>query len=97
MKKTIAVIVALGVLLAGCGRPQYLGSGAEQKYYPTYGLFNDVSSRSKNVCYETSVGNVIWSILLFETVVFPVYFIGWSLFNPVRLKHGADDQCTFDS
>lgn len=97
MKKTIALVVALSILLAGCGHPQYLGQGSEQKYYPTYGLFNETSSKSKNVCYEISVGNVIWSVILIETVVFPVYFVGWSIYNPVRLKKGPDDQCTFDS
>lgn len=97
MRKTIAIVVALSFLLAGCGRPQYLGSGSEQKLYPTYGLFNDSSSRSKNVCYEISVGNVIWSIILAETVIFPIYFVGWSIYNPTRLKKGPDDTCTFDS
>lgn len=97
MKRSIALIIALSVLLAGCGKPQHLGQGSEQKHYPTYGLFNESTSKSKNVCYEISVGNTIWSIILVETIIFPVYFVGWSLWNPVRLKKGPDDQCTFDS
>ena len=97
MTRTIAVVAVLSLLLAGCGRPQYLGQGPVQKYYPTYGLFNEGSSKSKNVCYEISVGNVIWSIILIETFIFPIYFVGWSIYNPVRLKTGPDDQCTFDS
>ena len=92
MRKSIALIIVLGVLLVGWGKPQYIG----QTYYPTYGLFNESSSKSKNVCYEVSAGNVIWSILLSGTIVFPVYFLGWSIHNPVRLKNGPDDQCTFD-
>ncbi len=95
MKKSIALIVALSVLLAGCGSPQYLGE-TQKTYYPTYGFFNESSSKSKNVCYELSVGNVIWSIILVETVIFPIYFVGFSLWNPVRLKKGPDDQCAFD-
>jgi hypothetical protein len=97
MRKTVAIVVAFSFLLAGCGRPQYLGDGAAQKYYPTYGLFNDVTSKSKNACYEISVGNVVWSIILIETIIAPVYFIGWSIYNPTRLKRGPDDQCAFDS
>lgn len=95
MRKFIVLIIVLSVLLAGCGRPQYFGE-TEKKYYPTYGFFSGGSKKSRNVCYEVSVGNVIWSIILSETVVFPVYFVGWSIYNPVRLKRGPEDQCTFD-
>lgn len=97
MKKTICLVVAASLLLASCGRPQYFNNGTAVKYYPTYGLINGSSSRSKDICYEVSIGNVIWSVLLIKTVIFPAYFIGWSLFNPVRLKRGPNDQCTFDS
>ncbi len=96
-KAAIVAIVALSVALAACGRPQYLGdTDAQKTYYPTYGLFNEASNKSSKVCYELSAGNVIWSIILVETVIFPVYFIGWSIYNPVRLKKGLDDQCTPD-
>ena len=93
MKKLIVLAVALSLLLAGCGHPLE----TKKMTYPTYGLFNEGSSKSKNVCYEISVGNVVWSIILIETVVMPIYFVGWSLYNPVRLKRSADDQCTLDS
>lgn len=97
MKKAIITVVVSSLLLTGCGKPQYLGQATDQKYYPTYGLLNEGSSKSKNVCYDLSVGNIIWSIILIETVVVPIYFIGWSIYNPSRLKNGQEDQCTFDS
>lgn len=97
MMRAIAVVAILSVLLLGCGKPQYLGQGAEKKFYPTHGLANEPSNKSRHVCYEISLGNVIWSIILIETIVFPIYFVGWSIWNPVRLKNGPDDQCiTFD-
>ena len=71
MKRTIAIVVVLSFLLAGCGKPQYLGQGQEQKYYPTYGLFNDGSSKSKNVCYEISVGNVIFTSGQNQVIQYP--------------------------
>lgn len=97
MIKTISLLAAMSILIVGCGHPQYLGDGASKKYYPTYGLFNDGSNKSKNACYEISIGNVVWSVILIETIIGPLYFVGWSLYNPVRLKKGPDDQCTFDS
>ena len=32
------------------------------------------------------VGNVVWSVLLVETVIAPIYFLGFSLFEPVGPK-----------
>ncbi len=87
MKRSIALVVALGLLVGACGHPKVIND----TYYPTYGLFNQASSSSSKVCYELSVGNVIWSIILVETVIFPVYFIGWSIMNPVGLKNANGD------
>lgn len=92
MKKAIAFVIAASMALASCGRPQTFNG----KDYPTYGLFNEAGSHSNNICYTTSIGNIVWSILLIETVIFPVYFIGFSLYNPSRLKHGDHDDCSFD-
>jgi hypothetical protein len=94
MKKFCAVILCIVMLtgLFGCGHPMKT-SGKE---YPTYGLFNESTKKSKNVCYEVSAGNVVWSIILVGTIAAPVYFVGFSLFNPVRMKKDANDQCSCD-
>ena len=97
MKRSITSILALSILLTGCGAPRELGENSQQKFYPTYGIFNEGSNKSKKVCYEISLGNVVWSIILIETVIAPMYFIGYDLYNPIRLKTGPGDECTFDS
>ena len=92
MKKIVVILVSLVFLLNGCATPRSL----ENKVYPTYGFFNESTDKSKNVCYKISVGNVIWSIILAETVIAPIYFIGFDLWEPVRLKKNKDDECTYD-
>ena len=82
MKKLVASLVVASLLLTGCGQPETING----KEYPTYGLFNSSTSKSEKICYEVSIGNVVWSVLLIETVVMPLYFIGWSLFNPIKAK-----------
>ena len=84
----IIMALAISLILAGCGR----SLDTEHAHYDSYGLFN-ASRRSPNVCYEVSAGNVIWSIFLIETVFFPVYFIGFSIMNPMRMKSGPSDTC----
>ncbi len=92
MKRLIAIIMVV-VMLSACGRPATLQpAGKPAREYPTIGLFSSASEKSDSVCYEISIGNVIWSIILIESVVFPVYFVGWSIYNPVGLKR-ADGTC----
>lgn len=91
MKKYIAGLLILTVILSACGHPQKITVGGTVRKYPTVGLF---SNKSKDICYEVSVGNVVWSIILIETIVFPVYFIGFSIMNPIRAKINSNDDCT---
>ena len=88
--KKIALLLAVVVLLTGCGTPLNAGG----KTYPTYGFFNADSSKSDKMCYEVSIGNVVWSAILIETVVVPIYFVGFSLFNPTHLK--VNGSCGID-
>ena len=90
MKKVIAAVLVASMLSA-CGNPAVLGG----KEYPTYGLINEGTSKSEKVCYEAVFGNVVWSVLLIETVIMPVYFVGWSLWEPVSLK--KDGKCGVDA
>lgn len=92
MKKFITIAIALSIVLSGCGHSMR----TSDKEYPTYGLFNESTDGSKNVCYKISAGNIFWSIVLVETIIAPIYFIGFSLYNPVRMKKDANDQCMYD-
>ncbi len=50
-----------------------------------YGLFTESRKVSK-VNYEVSARNVILAIIFSETVIVPVYVIGWDLFVPIELE-----------
>ncbi len=92
--KKIGIMALMASLLAltACGAP----IEHNEKVYPTYGLFNENESKSEDMCYEVSVGNVVWSIILIETVVAPIYFVGFSLYNPIGPKD-ANGKCGIDS
>lgn len=80
MRALVAATVALA--LSGCADNRKM-CGRE---YETYGLLNKDDVRDPSVKYSLSVGNVIWSVVLVETVIAPIYFIGFSLYEPVDLK-----------
>lgn len=79
--KVIASILILVfmVFAVGCGQPKSINGVT----YDTYGVLNADTHKNPNIKYEISVGNVVWSILLFETVIAPVYFFGFDIYNPV--------------
>lgn len=89
MKKLMSMIlvVSIALSLSGCGEPKVI----EGKEVPTYGLFNEQTKKHEDIKYEISMGNVVWSIILVETVIAPVYFIGYSLYNPIEKK--VIDKC----
>lgn len=86
MKKiAMFVIVAfLAATLSGCGDSKVV----KGKDIPTYGLFNQ-SDKYEGVEYRVIIGNVVWGILLCETIIAPIYFFGFSLFEPVGVDTGS--------
>jgi hypothetical protein len=84
MKKLIASIAMVAMLsvTTGCGSDMIINGKNET----TYGLINKDEVRNPKVEYQLVVGNVIWGILLFETVVAPIYFFCFSIYEPVGLK-----------
>lgn len=41
-----------------------------------YGWANWESTKDENVIYDVVIGNIVWSIILSETIVVPIYFTG---------------------
>ena len=80
--KAAAIVILLVVALTGCGDTKVI-NGVE---YDTYGLFDEDENRNPKIKYELIEGNVVWSVLLLETAIAPIYFIGYSLWEPVGLN-----------
>lgn len=77
MKKLLGLTLALA--LVGCGNNKMI----DGKTYGTYGFLNQDSSKNPKIEYRVIVGNVVWSAILCESFVVPLYFIGFDLYEPV--------------
>jgi hypothetical protein len=64
-------------LSMGCGSSTTVNG----KHLDTLGLFT-LDEKEPGVCYTVIAGNVVWSVLLFETLFMPVYFVGFSIIEP---------------
>ena len=47
--------------------------------------------RDPGVIYTIPFANVLFAIVLCETIVVPVYVVGWDLYEPLRLKDEANN------
>jgi hypothetical protein len=79
---SITLAIALSIQLAACAKSKVI-DGVE---YKPYGIFNEEQHHNPNIEYELVNGNIVWSIILFETAIAPIYFIGWSIKQPVGKK-----------
>lgn len=75
------MIIAI-LLMVGCSRTKTI----DNKTYQTYGLFNESDIKDSNIIYKPCIGNVVWTVITIETVILPVYFIGYDLYEPIAKK-----------
>lgn len=87
MKKTL-IVALLSASLMACASPRTLSDG---NTYVPYGLVNEKEDKNSKVQYEVSGGNIFWSVVFSATIVAPVYFIGWRLYQPVGLKRAGQE------
>jgi hypothetical protein len=89
MKKLFAIFGALMILMASCAdsmtfNTQDADTGVTQTITAEpYGWMNQ-HKKIEGVEYQICVGNVVWDILLCETIVVPVVLTGVALYEPVK-------------
>lgn len=84
MKKVCVIFLMFAFIatITGCGDPMVI----DDVKYGTFGLINEDEVKNSEIQYELIVGNMVWGIILFETIIAPLYFFGFSLYEPVGKK-----------
>ena len=89
LKKIVSIIliVCMVSVFAGCGNDMVMKNDRGQitQRYEQIGIF-ELSEMNSNIEYQVVWGNVVWSILLCQTIVVPVVLIGWYLYEPIGVK-----------
>lgn len=83
MKKLISLFLVL-MILSSCADDKVLCINGEQKVVEPYGWGNIHEKKVEGVVYDLSVGNVVWSVILCETIIVPIWLTGWELYEPVK-------------
>ena len=86
---TVVLLMCMMFLVSACGDSKVIPTEKNGNVrYGTYGLLTENTDKNPDIEYKIIVGNVVWSIILIESIVFPVYFIGFSMYEPVGVKDG---------
>jgi len=78
----IGILIGIISMLVSCSDSKVI-NGIE---YDTYGLLNQEDKKNDEIQYKVCWGNVVWGVLLIETVIAPIYFFGFDMFEPVQVS-----------
>lgn len=82
MKKLF--ILLLTALLMSCADSKTFEKADGTKFVAEpYGWANYQSNKIEGVVYEACFGNIIWDVIMVETIVVPIWLTGWELYEPV--------------
>jgi hypothetical protein len=83
MMKKFLLLALASIIMVGCPDEKTFqkADGTTFTAEP-YGWMN-TSKKIDGVVYDVNPGNIVWSIVLGETVVAPVLFTGLALWEPV--------------
>lgn len=84
MKTTIKLASVLSLmLLTSCADSKVININGENVEVEPYGWINS-DVKNDSVVYRLSSGNIVWSVILSETIVAPILLTGNSLYEPVK-------------
>lgn len=83
MKKLLlTAALAVSIALASCADSRVI----DGKRYEPYGIANKEEHKDPDIVYRMDAWSVVFSVVFVETLIVPVYIIGWKLWEPVKAK-----------
>ena len=79
--KKLCIVILLIMSLTACGSEKTINGIT----FDTQGIFT-IDKMNPKIEYKLIIGNFVWGLILFETIVAPIYFFGFSLFEPIGLR-----------
>ncbi len=90
MKKILLVLSIF--CLFSCADSKVLNIDGKDTLVEPYGWMNDDVLKNDSVQYQVNTGNVVWSIIGFETIIVPIILTGNSLYEPVKVKNSSSNK-----
>lgn len=83
MKKLFALTLLCSIvfIIACADSKTFVDEKGRSLTVEPYGIFT-TDDKIDSVHYEVNAGNVVWSIVLAETIFVPVWLVGWEIYEP---------------
>lgn len=85
MKYFLFIFVTL-LLLSSCAEDKMMRIDGKDVLVEAYGIANVDTRKNDRVEYEISAGSVVCAVIFCETIIAPIYIIGWDLYEPYKVK-----------
>ena len=87
MRQLTALVLAIALVgtTTGCANEKVIVRGAT---YGSYGVVNREERENPEIQYDISWGNAFWGVVASPTIILPIYFFGYNLYQPVGIKAG---------
>ncbi len=96
MKRIFTILIGI-LLLSSCANSKTFKlenvtkSTGEHVLYETitvvpYGWWDVDELKNPNIIYKPCVGNIVWSVILCQTIVVPIWLTGWEFYEPIKVK-----------
>lgn len=82
MKKQFSILCIIIFIFISCGDNKVIN----EKNYTTYGFFDEQENKNPNIQYRLVTGNIVWSIILAETIIAPILLLGFDMYEPIKIK-----------
>lgn len=84
--KLVIIILLFSFVFTSCADEKTFNINGQDIIVKPYGWANADVMKNDSILYQANIGNVVWSIILVETVVVPVWLTGWELYEPLKKK-----------
>ena len=71
---------------ASCADEKEFIINNEKVVVEPYGWANRDTQYNDSILYEVNGGNIVWSVILSETIFVPIWLTGWQLYEPLKKK-----------
>jgi len=87
MKNILRVLLVfmISLIIFSCADSKEFYIDGKKTIVEPYGWF-DLNAKNDSIEYKINTGNIIISVIGFETVILPIYLTGDQLYEPIRKK-----------
>ncbi len=84
--KRLLILFSFIIFCASCADNKTLILNGREKTFEPYGVVDVDRIKNDSIVYGICGQNVFWDVILSETIIVPIWLIGWQAYEPVEVK-----------